>query len=120
MKETEFKHKEKTALVQKKQQEKKQQLKLDKKIYPHRNHKLWEVNIVTREVLLAQFDVKRDYIYNPNWKPGSTITTESGLIKRPGYEYISALNEATALKKFLNGDNGSKYDKSKAIPLKAF
>ena len=120
MKETQLTHREKTQLEAKKQQEKKTEIKHTATIYPHNNHKLWEVNTETLEVKEAQYNLKNDYHFNPNWKQGDPIVAEKSLLQSKNCVYISALNAASALKKFNKGDDGSRYDKSKSIPLTTF
>lgn len=120
MKELELKSGKKQELVAKKQQEKKTQLQLDSSIFPHGNHKLWEINEHTLEVVPAEFDLKKDYVFNPNWKKGDKLSSEKALIKREGCVYVSALSKETALKKYIKGDNGSKINKDKALKLSKY
>ena len=102
--------KTKLDITQRKKQEEKYEL--DSTIIPYENHTLYQINVVTLEITPAKFK-KRDYLYNPNWKKGSKISSKGEVIKKAGMAYVSALTKTTALNKFNKGCNGTKLDPTK-------
>jgi hypothetical protein len=98
-----------------KEQEKKFELFLEKTIHPHKGHKLYEFNLDTGEVKEAEYDLKSDYIWQPNWKPGMPIASNRALLVKQGCTYVSALNKAAAIKKFNQQRDGSKFKEKGAI-----
>lgn len=115
MRELEIKQKEKTELQQKKQQQQESKILHEKTIYLHENHVLWEINTITGEVRRAEYNYKQDWIFDPKWKPGQPLKSQSALIKSPGCVYISALNKKSAINKFRSGRDGSKFKEKGSI-----
>ena len=85
--------------VDKKQFEKKE--KFEKRITPHKNHKVFQFNTETRELAVAEFDniptIKWEDAVNENY------TVYRKIIKKEGCIYFSALNVKNA-KKVLHRD----------------
>jgi radical SAM superfamily enzyme YgiQ (UPF0313 family) len=98
MKEIEVKNTDniEVSIKQKKQQE----YQLVNQIVPHDGHTIWKINKETLEIEKAKFKNAANFYYDP------TATKEILVIE--GYEYVSALNKKTALKKFNQGRNGGK------------
>lgn len=93
-----FQEKDKMEIsIQKKQQKEKE---LVGKIIPHGNHKVWEINDETLEVQEAKYE-QQNFIFGIK-------NTNPEIIIRSGFSYVSALTKKTALKKYKNGQNGSK------------
>jgi hypothetical protein len=83
-------------------------LTLESSITPHENHTIFEIDIVTRIIKIAEFE-KTDYIFNPNWYKGMKLKEKGVIIRNHGKEYVSALNKKNALKHFNNGFNGTRF-----------
>jgi hypothetical protein len=80
-------------------QKKQVQHQLIGKIIPHEGHTIWQINNETLEIEKAKFT-------NATYHIGGENKRE--IITKQGYTYISALNKKNALKKFEQGNNGSK------------
>ena len=106
----ELKTKEKQETTQEKQQEYK--LIFDSSIIPHENHTVFEINLDENTICRAEFE-KIDYVFNVKWTKHSKLQKNGKIIKKSNCVYISALNENSAWKKFYNGVNGTKIDKTK-------
>jgi hypothetical protein len=87
-------------------------LEFQQTIIPNENHTLFEIDIKTKDICIAKFE-SRDLVFNPKWVKGDKIPLSSVVIINDGKFYVSALNKKSALKKFLNKDNGSKRDTNK-------
>ncbi len=81
------------------QQKKQVEHQLIGEIVPHQGHQIWQINIETLEVTLAKYS-------NATATFGMEVKKE--IIKKVGFNYVSALNKKNALKKHLAGVNGSK------------
>lgn len=68
-------------------------------IIPFDGHKIWEINNVTLEIEPAKFSNNTFLFDGVNKKE---------IFVKKGFTYISALNKKNALKKFKQGENGSK------------
>ena len=110
MKETNIHNKDKMEIsIQKKQQKQKT---LVGKLQPHNNHKVWEINIETLEVNEAKYQQVSFII-------GKSIEGQNKeLITTEGFAYVSALKKSTALKKYKNGDNGSRLPETPMLDIK--
>lgn len=110
MKETNIQSKDKMEIsIQKKQQKEKT---LVGKLYPHNNHKVWEINEETLEVKEAKYQEVTFII-------GKSIEGQNKeLITRNGFAYISALKKEGALKKYNNGSNGSRLPETPMMDIK--
>ena len=75
------------------------QKRLTGKIEPHANHILFEVNLATGKIILAEFE----RILQWGQKPKKTVLTKKGCV------YVSAMNVKNAIKHFNNNSNGSKF-----------
>jgi hypothetical protein len=65
-------------------------------ITPHRGHKLWEVNVLTREVKEAEYEVEAvDFAKASKGE----MAKRKKVIQKPGFVYLSALNEKNVWKK---------------------
>jgi hypothetical protein len=108
-----LKFKEKTQLEVK--QQKKQEFKYiyQGTIVPNRGHTLYEICLKTLDVTEAKYHVQ-DYVFNWYWKKGDIINSESKVVMREGFAYVSALNIENAIKKFKKNCNGSKFDPAKS------
>lgn len=93
MKEITIKEKDITEIV--KLQHKKNELVLTDTIRPHKGHKLFEFNVSTGQITLAQFKYS-DIHYTDAMK--GLINARKTVIKKPNCIYISALNKKNALK----------------------
>lgn len=69
-------------------------------IVPHQGHCIWEINNETLEIEKAKYS-------NVNYTLGAENKKE--IIIKKGHTYIAALNKNNALKKFKQGNNGSKF-----------
>jgi hypothetical protein len=85
------------------------ELQLIKKLIPHNNHILWEINRSTLEVKPAAFNLVSNYALNWKWKKGDPIQGKKSLIVNHGCEYVLALSKDNALKKFEQNKDGSRY-----------
>ena len=108
MRELEKKSKDK-VVIEKQQQKEDAEYVLDQRIHPHKNHRLWEINVETEEVKLAEFNKDNTYKLKWSWKKSDGLQSHRSLIKNPKCVYISALNEKNALKHYKNKTNGSKF-----------
>jgi hypothetical protein len=99
------------------QKEVEKQLKLDGEIIPHGNHTIFEIEQTDSgiEIRVAEFEKAIAEMVN-----GKLQLSNKQCIKKPNCFYVSALKKETALKKFLNGNNGSRFDKTKAIDIDVF
>ena len=70
------------------------------RIFPHNNHKVFEINNKTLSIDLAKFE-SDNYVFNKGDKNKKIVINKN-------CSYISALNKNNALKKFKKGNNGSK------------
>jgi len=70
---------------------------LDEEIFPHKNHKIWEINKETLEIKEAQLSNATYKMFGDNKKE---------IIKVKGCAYVAALNKRNALKQYRNGNNG--------------
>ena len=105
-----FQEKDKMELsIQKKQQKEKQ---LVGKIIPHAGHKVWEINDETLEIKQADFDKKTFIIGKSHNNPE--------ILVRIGFSYVSALNQKSAMKKYIQGKNGSKLINKNPLRIKLF
>ena len=95
-----------TEKLQEQQQEAK--VEFDSVIYPYENHKLFEIDVATNEIRLAEFEIEPVIEFDPYWTKKKTLNKRGKVIKKEGCVYISALNKKTAIKKFSKGNNGSK------------
>ena len=84
--------------IQKKQQKEKV---LVGKLIPHKGHKIFEINTITLEIIEAKYQELSFII-------GKTHQNKEIIINKDCV-YIWALNKKTAFKKYLKGDNGSKF-----------
>jgi hypothetical protein len=89
--------KHKTELTVKQQKEVKHTFIGD--ILPHTGHVIWEINDITLTVEKAQFAKTTFQMFGENKKE---------IIVKKGHSYISALNAKNALKKYHQGNNGSR------------
>ena len=96
-----------------KQQKEVQELQYVDTIYPHENHKLYKICKKTGAIVEAMFLENVTYRFRLNWKKGDKIPPHKELIIEQGFDYVSALNERTALKKFKERKSGSKKDRNK-------
>jgi len=103
--------KTKDKVVITKQQEQEHQLVLQGRLFPHPNHKVFEVEVVNGETLVREPEFKLDttYKFNPHYKKGDPIAKKSEVIIKQGCYYVVAMNKETALNKFKKGLNGSKF-----------
>ena len=72
-------------------------------IIPHNGHSVYKINKETKEVDLAKFS---NTTFTFNGKNKKKIIIEDG------FSYVSALNKKNALKKYLKGHNGNRYERS--------
>ena len=68
-------------------------------IIPHTGHTIWQINDETLEIEKAKFSNTTYHFEGENKKE---------IITRKGLTYVSALNKRNALKKYVNGENGSR------------
>lgn len=80
-------------------QKKKIEYELIGVIIPYEGHVIWQINKKTLEIERAKFS-------NATYTYGEKMKKE--IIRKEGFEYVSALNEKNALRKFKQGRNGSK------------
>jgi hypothetical protein len=73
-------------------------------INPKPNHKIWEVNEETGEILEAQYE-QTPIVY----KGSKTIIHNKKLIMNSGCVYIPSLNKENAKKHYLKNNNQSHY-----------
>lgn len=107
----------KDKVVFEKQQQQEQQLEYFSTIIPHRGHTLWEINIETLDICKAQFFIDSTLQGDWNWKKGDKLKGHIELLRKPGYEYVSALNKENALKLFNLGKSGSKFSNCNYLKL---
>ena len=96
----------KTELQINKNQEEVRKLTLVGQLVPHKGHKVFKVNNETHEV--------SEPLYEKSivWKVNSSIKENlPKLIVEEGFSYVVSMNKGNAKKKFLKGDNGSKFNK---------
>ncbi len=65
----------------------------------HEGHTLWQINKETLEIEKAKFSIATYVLGGENKKE---------IIVKDGFFYVSALNKKNALKKYLQGKNGTK------------
>lgn len=70
-------------------------------IKPHKGHTLFEIEVKTMNINLAEFET-----LEVDWTKDSS--NKSKLKVKEGCVYISSLNKRNALKKFKKGSNGSR------------
>jgi len=92
-------HKDKIEIT--KQQQAEIQKIFDSRIIPHENHTLFEVDLKTNEIRLAEFDKKPEIKWEDAVK--GFISAKKTVTKKENCIYISALNEKNA-KKILKRD----------------
>lgn len=69
------------------------------RITPHKGHRLFEINVETLSIKLAE--------YSNTTYQAFTEDKHEVIIKK-GHVYVSALNKRNALKQYKKGKNGSK------------
>jgi hypothetical protein len=79
-----------------KQQQAEIQKIFDSRIIPHENHTLFEVDLKTNEIRLAEFDKKPEIKWEDAVK--GLISVKKTATKKENCIYISALNEKNARK----------------------
>jgi hypothetical protein len=79
-----------------KQQQAEIQKIFDSRIIPHENHTLFEVDLKTNEIRLAEFDKKPEIKWEDAVK--GLISVKKTVTKKENCIYISALNEKNARK----------------------
>lgn len=84
--------------IEKRQQKEKE---LIGNIVPHAGHTVWEINNETLEITKASFQ-ELTFILN------QLNNSHKEILIREGFTYVAALNKKNALKKFKQGNNGSK------------
>jgi len=84
-----------------------QELKYLGTLKPKRGHQLWEINIATREIKLAEFTQDKPTIKWEDATKPTTVNKKKKLQIRPDCIYISALNQKSAFKRFLKGKGSS-------------
>ena len=73
-------------------------------IIPHNGHSIFKINKESKKVELAKYS-NTTFTFNGENK--------KKIIVEDGFHYVSALNKKNALKKYLKGDNGNRYERSK-------
>lgn len=74
------------------------------KITPHKNHKLFELDLAKGTIDKAEFEQDKVIRF------GSEVSKfKKKVLMKENCIYISAMNEINAVKKFLKGKNGSKF-----------
>jgi mRNA-degrading endonuclease YafQ of YafQ-DinJ toxin-antitoxin module len=112
MKELKAHLKDEVKIQAKKQQQKESQLDLIGRIKPKRGQFIFEINVITKEVVQAQFvNTTVNYVHALK---GDFSGCNEVLIKE-GFVYIAALNEANALKKFEKNPNQEAYFSKEAL-----
>lgn len=101
---------DKTEIIAKQQKE--FQKVLEGTIQTKRGHRIWKINIETKEVEEAKFG-KRNINYALAIKMDMSVMKD--LVKKEGFVYIPALNAANALKKFNENPNQEAYYKKKPL-----
>lgn len=105
MKETELSKHDTNIEVSVKQQKQVEHQFLGK-IIPHQGHKLWQINKETLEIEEAKFTNTTYKMFGENKKE---------IVVKDEFAYVSALNKKNALKKYKNGNNGSRQTDEKII-----
>jgi hypothetical protein len=98
MKIAEETHKDKIEIVD--QAEVKKGLELVKRFFPHKGHTMFEINLITGEVIKAEFIIEESISYNKakeNSKVPQVIAKK--IVMKENCKYISALNIQNAMKK---------------------
>lgn len=90
------------------QQEKETRVQFLKRITPHENHTLWEINLDTLKIKKAEFNMQQAYRLDWNWQKGKNLSAKRSLVVNKNCVYISSLSKKTAFKKYLLGLDGSK------------
>ena len=99
------------VITQKKQQE--VELQYTGSIKPHRNHKVWEINLITFEVKEAEYIQEKQIFFGSNLEH----LPPRKIIMNPNCFYIAALNAKTALKRYTQ-NKGSAGIKEGLLKLK--
>lgn len=97
------KDQEKDRVEQVKQQVQEIQKVFDSRISPHENHTLFEVNVVLKTIVIAEFDEQPVISYLEAMK--GNIVSSKKVTKKENCIYISALNKKNVVK-ILNRDFG--------------
>ena len=74
------------------------EFKFEHSIRPIKGHKVWEIELSTNKVTLAEFKETDIIDYNEAQKTNSTNIKD--IVRKNGHIYISALNPKNALKRY--------------------
>lgn len=91
------------------QAQEERELELIKTLIPHNGHTLFEVNRKTLEIKEAEYTYQKTFKLRVSWKSGDKIAGGRSLIVNPDCEYVLALNKKSAIKKFKENRDGSRY-----------
>lgn len=81
------------------------QKELQGRINPHKNHRLFELNLLKGTIDKAEYHEEKVIRFGE----GLDRFKKKQVLMKENCIYISAMNEMNAVKKFLKGTNGSKF-----------
>jgi hypothetical protein len=95
------------SVIKKNQQ---QELKYIESIKPKSGHNLWEINLETLEVKLAEYKVEKYLTWEEAMKICQGGVVKKEVIMKINCVYLSALNAENALKRYLSGKGSAQME----------